>query len=160
MLFGGVVGDAYAMDSTLKDDQFGHTMYARVEQPTFNTLPKFVVSSLPDMQIYAELASNYTLPDTIDPEMPDQTLSVKVSSSQADTSWLKVSADSKQLYTDAGTSTAFKMGTYSFAVGLNDGFLFGDNETEYALKVTILPRPNQLPYFAAPGLLPQEIEMG
>ena len=160
VLFGGVVSDAYTMDSTLKDDQFGHTMYARVEQPTSNTLPKFNVTSLPDLEIYAELAFNYTLPETIDPEMPDQTLTVSVSPQQSGNTWLKVSSDSKELYTEAGASTAFKMGTYSFTVKLNDGFLFGDNETDYPLTVTILPKPNQLPYFVAPGLLPQKIEMG
>ena len=73
--------------------------------------------------------------------------------------WLLVSQDSKYLYTEAGASTAFKMGDYSFIVTLSDGFFFGPDSTDYPLSVTIFPKPNSLPYFAAPGLQSIEFEL-
>ena len=47
------------------------------------------------------------------------------------------------------------MGNYVFSVILNDGYLFGPNESSpYPLEVEITSRSNNLPYFAAPGLTP------
>ena len=48
------------------------------------------------------------------------------------------------------------MGTYAFYVILNDGYLFGPNESSFPLEVNIIDRTNNLPYFAAPGLTPQK----
>ena len=51
------------------------------------------------------------------------------------------------------------MGVYSFTVTLIDGYFFGPNQTEYSLKVTIVPKPNNLPYFDPP-LEPLSFELG
>ena len=157
MLFGGVVSDAYELDNVLKDDKYSNTLYARVVKPTFNTLPKFA-TALADLEIPAEIAYNYTLPEFDDPEIPDQTMTVFVDAPDGN-DWLLVSEDSRQLYTAAGSSTAFKMGTYAFKLKLNDGYFFGPNETEYDLKVTIVEKPNNLPYFDPP-LEPLSFELG
>ena len=124
---GGAVSDAYELDSTLKDDKYLNTLYARVIEPTSNTLPVFA-TPLADLTVQAEIAFTYTLPDVIDPEIPDQTTTVTLDAPDGN-DWLKVSLDSKQLYTEAGQSTAFKMGVYMFTVKLNDGYFFGPNET-------------------------------
>lgn len=48
------------------------------------------------------------------------------------------------------------MGEYVFKIFLNDGYLFGPNETSSTFKISISKRlSNRLPYFAAPGLKPQ-----
>ena len=63
----------------------------------------------------------------------------------------------KRLYAEAGesTSSAELLGDHSFTIYLNDGYTLGENETQSTFVVTITPRPNNLPYFAQPGLKPQ-----
>ena len=61
----------------------------------------------------------------------------------------------REMYTEKGLSTRDKMGEYVITLILNDGYLFGPNETTYTLKVTITPKINTLPIFGEPGLTPQ-----
>ena len=54
------------MDETLQDAKFSHKLYAVVSPPDKNTLPEFK-TPLEKLQIEAERAFTYTLPDFLDP---------------------------------------------------------------------------------------------
>ena len=114
------MSDAYVMDSSLTDLKFSYKLYAVINPPSGNTLPSFA-TPLQQLQIEAERAYSYTLPEIVDPEIPDQFMTVKLENDSG-IEWLLLSEDQKRVYTEAGLSTAMKMGNYVFNVVLNDGY--------------------------------------
>ena len=73
--------------------------------------------------------------------------------------WLLVSDDNKRIYTeDLGSPTGMEaLISYTVTATLNDGFLFGPNETVETFTVTLISQ-NRLPYFEPP-LEPQFFEV-
>ena len=69
-IYGNVVSDAFIIDNTLTDSRFSYTLYVVVDPPSANNLPEFA-TPLEKLQIQAERAFTYTLPEIIDPQIPD-----------------------------------------------------------------------------------------
>ena len=119
IIFGGIVGDAYLMDTTLFDKKFEHTVYTVVQEPTTNALPGFA-TPLEDLKIMAESSFSYSLPEVTDVEIFDQVITVTLDNTGKE--WLILSDDKRRVYTEPGASTSGLVGDYVFTITLNDGY--------------------------------------